>query len=155
MIMNIWSKLYYSSLLCLENVNNTKTDIVYTSMYLKYILHNRYKLSFFLSFHNFIWVFYDFKIWLATVHGIIIILTLSLLNFLNRLVHLLFLELSISVFWDIKMTIWSWLVNSTEPGQTTWMCRLVWLYIGGKGSSTLRIKGNLPNCSQSPLHKNL
>ena len=27
----------------------------------------------------------------------------------------------------------SWSANSIEPGQTTHMCRLAWLYNGGKG----------------------
>jgi hypothetical protein len=25
------------------------------------------------------------------------------------------------------------IANSIEPGQITWMCRLAWLYTGGKG----------------------
>ena len=41
----------------------------------------------------------------------------TLLNFLNEHVHLLFLELSIINFRDIKLKIWSWSANSIEVGQ--------------------------------------
>ena len=44
-----------------------------------------------------------------------------------------FFEHSIINFMDIKMRTCSWLANSTEPGQIAWMCRLAWLYTGGKG----------------------
>ena len=30
-----------------------------------------------------------------------------------------------------------WSANSIEPGQTTQMCRLAWLYTDGKGKSLL------------------
>ena len=46
------------------------------------------------------------------------LLTLTLLNFLNGIIQLPFLELSIIIFKDIKMRTWSWPANSTEPGQT-------------------------------------
>ena len=44
-------------------------------------------------------------------------LNLSLLNILHGIINLPVLELSIINFKDI---------NSIEPGQTTWMCRLAW-----------------------------
>ena len=59
-------------------------------------------------------------------------LTLNLLNFLNGIIQLPFLDLSIIIFRDIKMITWSWSANSIQPGQTEWMCRLAWLYTGGK-----------------------
>ena len=64
-------------------------------------------------------------------------LTLNLLNFLNWIIHLPFLELYIIMLRDIKTKTWSWSANSVEPGQTVWMCRLTWLYTGGKGLSHL------------------
>ena len=36
-------------------------------------------------------------------------------------------------FRDIKMKTLSWSAKSIEPGQTAQMCRLAWLYTGGKG----------------------
>ena len=56
-----------------------------------------------------------------------------LLNFLNGLVHLQFLEQSIISYGDIKLKIRCWSANSIEPGQTAQMCRLAWLYTGGIG----------------------
>ena len=62
-------------------------------------------------------------------------LTLNLINFLNRLVNLPFLELSIINFGDIKLLILRWSANSIEPGQTV-QCRLTWwLYNDDKGLS--------------------
>ena len=49
---------------------------------------------------------------------------LNLLNFLNVINHLPFLEMCI-IFRDVKMRTWNWSINSTEPGQTARMCRLV------------------------------
>ena len=58
----------------------------------------------------------------------------KLLNFLNGLVHLPFLDLSIINFRDIKLKNWCWSPNSIELGKTAWMCRLAWLYnTAGKG----------------------
>ena len=59
------------------------------------------------------------------------LLTLNLVNFLNGIVHLPFLELSIINFGDIKLRNWS--VNSIKPSQTARMCRLAWLYTDDKG----------------------
>ena len=42
---------------------------------------------------------------------------LNLLNFLNGIIHLPFLELSIIIFRDIKMRTWKWSANSIEPGR--------------------------------------
>ena len=50
-------------------------------------------------------------------------LPLNLLNFLNGIIHLAFLELSNIIFRDI----------SIEPSQAARMCRLAWLYNNGKG----------------------
>ena len=47
-------------------------------------------------------------------------LTLTLLNFLNDIVHLPFLEMSIINLEDIKMKIRSWSANSIQPGKTAW-----------------------------------
>ena len=41
-----------------------------------------------------------------------------------------FSELSIIIYREIMMKTWS--ANSTEPGQSAWMCRLAWLFAGGK-----------------------
>ena len=41
-------------------------------------------------------------------------------------IHLLYLELSIIIFRDIKMRTWSWSANSIEPVQNAWKCRLAW-----------------------------
>ena len=72
-------------------------------------------------------------------------LALNLLISLNKIIHFPFLELPIVILRDIKMKTWSWstkrmntwnwLAKSIiiEPGQTTQMGRLVWLYNGGKG----------------------
>ena len=43
------------------------------------------------------------------------------------------LELPIINLRDIKMRIWRRSANSIELGQTARMCRLAWLYTGGKG----------------------
>ena len=43
-------------------------------------------------------------------------LTLTMLYFLNGIILLLFLELFIIIFKDIKMRAWSWSANSIEPG---------------------------------------
>ena len=64
-------------------------------------------------------------------------LMLNMLNLLNGLVLLPFLELSIIYFRDIKMRFHSWLNNSIEPDQTARMCSLAWLYTCGKGLSLL------------------
>ena len=69
---------------------------------------------------------------ITTDAGQWVVLTLNLLNFLNRTVHLLFLELSIIKFGDMLGN-GSWPANSIESGQTAWICRLTWLYTGGKG----------------------
>jgi hypothetical protein len=61
------------------------------------------------------------------------VLTLNMLNILNGLVPLPFLGLSIINFRDINLNILSLSANSIEPGQTARMCRLAWLYTGGKG----------------------
>ena len=45
-------------------------------------------------------------------------LTLNLPNFLNGKIH---------------KALYCWLTSSIEPGQTIRMCRLAWLYTGGKG----------------------
>ena len=58
-----------------------------------------------------------------------------MLNFLNRLVHCPFLELSITEFVENKVRSWS--ANSVELGQTLVMCKLALLYTGGKGLSLL------------------
>ena len=42
------------------------------------------------------------------------------------------LQPSIIIFRDIKLKTWSWSANSIEPGQTAKICRLAWLYTGGK-----------------------
>ena len=52
------------------------------------------------------------------------ILTLTMPNFLNEIVCLTFLALSIIS--DIKTKTWSWSANSIKPGQTAQMCRLAW-----------------------------
>ena len=49
------------------------------------------------------------------------VVNFNLLNFLNGMVHLPFLELYIISFRDIKIKIWSCSVNSIEPGQTSQM----------------------------------
>ena len=61
-------------------------------------------------------------------------LTLNRLNFINGIIHRPFLEMSITIFRGIKMRTWSWSANSIEPDQTAQnlMCRLAWLYTGGK-----------------------
>ena len=59
-------------------------------------------------------------------------LTLTLLKSLNGRVHFSFLEMFIINIINIKIRIWSD-DNSIEPGQSAWMCRLAWLYTGGKG----------------------
>ena len=47
-------------------------------------------------------------------------------NFLNGIICLPFLELSVIIFRDIKMRTWSWSANSIETGETAWICRLTW-----------------------------
>ena len=49
-------------------------------------------------------------------------LTLSMLNFLNGIIHLPFLALSIIILRDIKMRTWSLSANSIEHGQTAEWC---------------------------------
>ena len=44
-------------------------------------------------------------------------LTINLLNFMNGIIHLPYLELSIIIFRKIKMR--TWLANSIEPGHAT------------------------------------
>ena len=39
-------------------------------------------------------------------------------NFLNGIIHYIFLELSIITFREIKMITWSWSANSKEPDHT-------------------------------------
>ena len=44
--------------------------------------------------------------------------------------------MSIIIFKNIKMKTWrfqGWSANSIEPGQIAWVCRLAWVYTGGKG----------------------
>ena len=60
------------------------------------------------------------------------LLTFNLLNFLNELINIQFLEQSIIIFIDIKMNTWCWSANSIQPGQTVLMCKLSWHYTGGK-----------------------
>ena len=67
--------------------------------------------------------------------NILTTLTLNLLNFLNGIIHLPVLEMSIINFRNIKMRTWSWTANSIEPCQTPQMCRVAWLYTGGKSWS--------------------
>ena len=50
-------------------------------------------------------------------------LTLNPLYFLNGIIHLAFLELSIIIFRDIKDKTRSWSANILEPGQTAQMYR--------------------------------
>ena len=64
-------------------------------------------------------------------------LAVKLPNFLNGIIHLSFLELSIISFGYIKMWIWSWPASSIKPGQTARMCRLAWLYTSGKAFTLL------------------
>ena len=54
-------------------------------------------------------------------------LTLNLLNFIDVIIHLPVLELSIIIIRDIKSRTWSWSANSIEPGQTVRTCTLAWL----------------------------
>ena len=77
-------------------------------------------------------------------------LTLNLLNFLNGIIHLPFLDLSIIIFKDTKMRSWSWSTNSIEHGQNARMCRLAWLYTGGKSWSVLTF--NLLNFFNRLVH---
>ena len=49
-----------------------------------------------------------FTVFFQEVDFNVIQLTLNLLNFLNRIIHLPFLGLSIIIFGDIKMRIWFW-----------------------------------------------
>jgi hypothetical protein len=56
-----------------------------------------------------------------------------MLNILNGFVPLQFSELSFINFRDINLNIKSLSANSIEPSQTARMCRLAWLYTGGKG----------------------
>ena len=59
-------------------------------------------------------------------------LTLTMPNILNGIIHLTFLALSITIFRDIKMKSWSLSANNSERGQIARVCRLAWLYTGGK-----------------------
>ena len=61
-----------------------------------------------------------------------IYLILNLLNILNWIIHLPFLGLFFIIFMDIKMRTRSKSAYSIEPGQTAWVCKLAWLYTGGK-----------------------
>ena len=45
-------------------------------------------------------------------------LTLIMPNYLNGIIHLTFLALSVIILRNIKMKTWSWPANSIEPGQT-------------------------------------
>jgi hypothetical protein len=56
-----------------------------------------------------------------------------MLNILNGLVPLPSLGLSIINFRDINLNISSLSANSIELGKTARICRLAWLYTGGKG----------------------
>ena len=67
-------------------------------------------------------------------------LTLNLINFLNVMIHLPFLELSIIIFRNIKMGMGKCSASIKEPSQTARMCKLAWLYIGGKGLSIIRFQ---------------
>ena len=49
-------------------------------------------------------------------------LALYLLNFLNRIIHPSFLELSIIIFRDIKMKTLSWSADSIEPNRDIGSC---------------------------------
>ena len=62
-------------------------------------------------------------------------LTLTMPNFLNGIIRLPILELSIIIFRGIKMRTWSWWANSIELGKTARMYRLAWLYTSDKGWS--------------------
>jgi hypothetical protein len=62
-----------------------------------------------------------------------------------RIFNHLSAELCTFNFWNIKMKIYSWSVNSIKLGQMAWAYVLAWLYTGGKGlsllvSSKVRIK---------------
>ena len=61
--------------------------------------------------------------------------TLKLMNFLNVLTTLPFLELSIIILGIFRSELLSWSANSIEPGQTVQMFWLAWLYTSGKGWS--------------------
>ena len=63
-------------------------------------------------------------------------LPLNMLNFLNGIIHISFMELSIINFRDIKMRTWS--ANSIEPGQTARMC-LYWWQRSTTFSSRIRV----------------
>jgi hypothetical protein len=56
-----------------------------------------------------------------------------MLNISNGLVSLPFLGLSIINFRGMNLNIYILSANRIEPGQTAWVCRLAWLYTGGKG----------------------
>ena len=58
-----------------------------------------------------------------SVYCLTLYLNLNLLNFFNRIIHLPILELSIIILRDIKI----------KTCITARMCRLAWLYTGGKG----------------------
>ena len=61
--------------------------------------------------------------------------SLKLLNFINGIINLPYLELFIIIFRDIKIRTWGMSGNSTEPDQTAQMCRLAWLYNVGRLNS--------------------
>ena len=60
------------------------------------------------------------------------ILTLNLPNFLNEIIHLPFLALSIIILRISSWELESWWAKSIEPGQNARMCWLAWLYTGSK-----------------------
>ena len=58
-------------------------------------------------------------------------LTLTMPNFINGKNPPSIFGTTCITFRDMKTQSWS--ANSIEPGQTARMCRLAWLYTGGKG----------------------
>ena len=74
-----------------------------------------------------------------TIITVFIMLTLNLLNFLNKIIHLPFLELSIIIFTDIKLKTWSLSASSVEPSRTA----KKWQRLITFGSSRIKIKVTL------------
>ena len=60
------------------------------------------------------------------------VLTLNLLNFLNGIINLPFLELSIIILGISRLKVEDG-QPTVESGQTVLMCRLAWLYTDGTG----------------------
>ena len=97
-------------------------------LFLLIVCKNKINALFIANLYNSICMVYcDYK------HVICKCLTFNLLNFLNGIIHLPFLEQSIITFMDIKMRTQRLSANSIEHGQTAQMCMLAWLNTGGKG----------------------